>query len=107
MIKVLFKVLFKALGHFFTYVIISIVVGLIFTPVVGGIVFLISLLVIANTIKEEFIDEVNDYKSERKRKKIMSDSGMEWGMHRDEDMEDFGFDSMMKSGLKENKDEGK
>ena len=43
-------------------------------------------------------EDIPKYKKERKRKKLMNDDGRSFGMLRDVDVENMGFDSMINRG---------
>lgn len=50
-------------------------------------------------IKDEMMKEdIPKYREERKRKKLMKDDGKSFGMRRDIDVENMGFDSMINGG---------
>lgn len=97
------KLIFKAIGKVLAYLVAAVIVGALISaflsPVVGVIVFALGVIGMFPAIKEEMMKEdIPQYKEEKKRKLLMNDDGKSFGMHRDVDIENMGFDSMINGG---------
>ena len=94
MIKLIFKVIWKVITYLVAAAILGVIISAIFSPVAA-----LGVLGIVPTIKEEMMKEdIPKYREERKRKKLMNDDGKSFGMRRDVDVENMGFDSMISRG---------
>lgn len=99
MIKLIFKVIWKVITYLVAAAILGVIISAIFSPVAGVIVAALGVLGIVPTIKVEMMKEdIPKYREERKRKKLMNDDGKSFGMRRDVDVENMGFDSMISRG---------
>ena len=97
------KLIFKAIGKVLAYLVAAVIVGALISaflsPVVGVIVFALGVIGMFPAIKEEMMKEdIPQYKEEKKRKLLMNDDGKSFGMYRDVDVENMGFDSMINGG---------
>lgn len=99
MLKLIFKAIGKVLAYLVGAIIVGVLIGAFLSPVVGMIVFALGVIGMFPAIKEEMMKEdIPQYKEEKKRKLLMNDDGKSFGMHRDVDIENMGFDSMVNGG---------
>ena len=96
MIKLIFKVIWKVITYLVAAAILGVIISAIFSPVAGVIVAALGVLGIVPTIKEEMMKE--DIPKYREERKLMNDDGKSFGMRRDVDVENMGFDSMISRG---------
>ncbi len=96
MIFVFFKLVIK---YFLFLCIISIIIG-IFTGGIGGVIaFLIGLLGIGGAVSDEMKEEKEIYEKEKLKKRLMKDSGREFGVKEDRAAEYSGFDNALKNTM--------
>lgn len=99
MLKLIFKALWKVITYLVAAAILGVIISAFFSPVAGVIVAAIGVLGMIPAIKDEMMKEdIPKYREERKRKKLMKDDGKSFGMRRDIDVENMGFDSMINGG---------
>lgn len=99
MLKLIFKALWKVITYLVAAAILGVIISAFFSPVAGVIVAAIGALGMIPAIKDEMMKEdIPKYREERKRKKLMKDDGKSFGMRRDIDVENMGFDSMINGG---------
>ena len=99
MLKLIFKAIWKVITYLVAAAILGVIISALFSPVAGVIVVALGVLGMIPAIKEEMMKEdIPKYKKERKRKKLMNDDGRSFGMRRDVDVENMGFDSMINRG---------
>lgn len=93
MLKLIFKALWKVITYLVAAAILGVIISAFFSPVAGVIVAAIGVLGMIPAIKDEMMKEdIPKYREERKRKKLMKDDGKSFGMRRDIDVENMGFD---------------
>lgn len=99
MLKLIFKALWKVITYLVAAAILGVIISAFFSPVAGVIVAAIGVLGMIPAIKDEMMKEdIPKYREERKHKKLMKDDGKSFGMRRDIDVENMGFDSMINGG---------
>ena len=97
--KLIFRGLWKVITYLVAAAILGVIISAFFSPVAGVIVAAIGVLGMIPAIKDEMMKEdIPKYREERKRKKLMKDDGKSFGMRRDIDVENMGFDSMINGG---------